>query len=133
MTSPQGLHHIEMNVQNLGKTKMFYEWLLPELGFSLFQEWEKGFSYKMESSYLVFVQTEEIYNDIPFHRKRSGLNHLAFWAKSRAQIEHLRVQLKKKNISFLYEDKFPFAGGKNHYALFFEDPDRLKIEIVATR
>ncbi|WP_416730226.1 VOC family protein [Fictibacillus sp. JL2B1089] len=133
MTSPQGLHHIEMNVQNLRKTKVFYEWLLPELGFSLFQEWEKGFSYKMESSYLVFVQTEELYNDIPFHRKRSGLNHLAFWAKSRAQIEYLRVQLKKKNISFLYEDKFPFAGGKNHYALFFEDPDRLKIEIVAPR
>ncbi|MBD7965981.1 VOC family protein [Fictibacillus norfolkensis] len=133
MTSPQGLHHIEMNVQNLRKTKEFYEWLLPELGYSLFQEWEKGFSYKMESSYLVFVQTDELYNDIPFHRKRSGLNHLAFWAKSRAQIEHLRVQLKKKNISFLYEDKFPFAGGKNHYALFFEDPDRLKIEIVAPR
>jgi catechol 2,3-dioxygenase-like lactoylglutathione lyase family enzyme len=133
MTSPQGLHHIEMNVQNLRKTKEFYEWLLPELGYSLFQEWENGFSYKMESSYLVFVQTDELYNDIPFHRKRSGLNHLAFWAKSRAQIEHLRVQLKKKNISFLYEDKFPFAGGKNHYALFFEDPDRLKIEIVAPR
>ncbi|MBN3552801.1 VOC family protein [Fictibacillus nanhaiensis] len=133
MTIPQGLHHIEINVQNLGKTKAFYGWLLPELGFSLFQEWEKGFSYKMESLYLVFVQTEDLYKDIPFHRKRSGLNHLAFWAKSRAQIEHLRVQLKKKNISFLYEDKFPFAGGENHYALFFEDPDRLKIEIVAPR
>ncbi len=133
MTLPQGLHHIEINVQNLDKTKDFYEWLLPELGFSLFQEWEKGFSYKMESLYLVFVQTENSYNDIPFHRKRPGLNHLAFWAKSRAQIEHLRVQLKKKNISFLYEDKFPFAGGENHYALFFEDPDRLKIEIVAPR
>ncbi|MED1862582.1 VOC family protein [Fictibacillus nanhaiensis] len=133
MTPQQGLHHIEINVRNLGKTKEFYEWLLPELGFFLYQEWEKGFSYKMESSYLVFVQTEELYNDIPFHRKRSGLNHLAFWAKSRAQIEHLRVQLKKKNISFLYEDKFPFAGGEHHYALFFEDPDRLKIEIVAPR
>ncbi|MQR93862.1 VOC family protein [Fictibacillus phosphorivorans] len=133
MTTSLGFHHIEINVKNLEVTKGFYDWLLPELGFFLFQKWENGFSYKIESSYLVFVQTEERYKDISFHRKRSGLNHLAFWAKSRAQIERLRVQLKKKNISFLYEDKFPFAGGENHYALFFEDPDRLKIEIVAPR
>ena len=133
MTPPQGFHHIEINVKNLKKTSEFYEWLMPELGFSLYQEWENGFSYKIESSYLVFVQTEDHYKEIPFHRKRSGLNHLAFWAKSRAQIEHLRVQLKKRNISFLYEDKFPFAGGESHYALFFEDPDRIKIEIVSPR
>lgn len=133
MTTPEGFHHIEINVQNLGETRAFYDWLMPELNFALFQQWEKGFSYKNGSAYLVFTQTEDHYKEIPFHRKRSGLNHLAFWAKSRAQIEHLRVQLKKKNISFLYEDKFPFAGGESHYALFFEDPDRIKIEIVSPR
>jgi catechol 2,3-dioxygenase-like lactoylglutathione lyase family enzyme len=133
MTAPQGSHHIEINVQDLNKTKALYSWLMPELNYSLFQEWEKGFSYKNGTAYLVFTQTEDRYREIPFHRKRSGLNHLAFWAKSRAHIEHLRVQLKKRNISFLYEDTFPFAGGENHYALFFEDPDRIKIEIVAPR
>lgn len=133
MTTPQGFHHIEINVHDLEKSRFFYDWLMPELGYTLFQRWDKGFSYKNGTAYLVFTQTEEPYKEIPFHRKRSGLNHLAFWAKSRAHIEHLRVQLKKKNISFLYEDRFPFAGGDNHYALFFEDPDRIKIEIVASR
>lgn len=31
----------------------------------------------------------------------------------------------------LYPELYPYAGGKNHYACFFEDPDRIKLEIVA--
>jgi catechol 2,3-dioxygenase-like lactoylglutathione lyase family enzyme len=133
MHTPLGFHHVEINVHDLEKTIAFYGWLLPELGFSPFQKWDKGVSYKHGSAYLVFTQTEEKYKESNFHRKHTGLNHLAFWAKSRAHIEHLRVQLKKKNVSFLYEDKFPYAVGEGYYALFFEDPDRIKIEIVSPR
>jgi catechol 2,3-dioxygenase-like lactoylglutathione lyase family enzyme len=133
MNVPQGFHHVEINVQQLERSIEFYEWLLLELGFSKFQEWDKGISYRNGSAYLVFTQTEEKYRHVPYHRKQTGLNHLAFWAKSRAQIEQLRVQLTNKSVSFLYDDRYPFAGGDGHYALFFEDPDRIKIEIVAPR
>lgn len=34
-------------------------------------------------------------------------------------------------INELYRELYPYAGGKKHYALFFEDPDRIKLEIVA--
>jgi hypothetical protein len=27
----------------------------------------------------------------------------------------------------------PFAGGASHYAVFFEDPDRIKVEVVAPK
>lgn len=131
MNSPQGLHHVEINVHSLKRSKAFYTWLLEELGYYPFQDWDKGFSYKNGSAYLVFVQTETKYMHESFHRKRSGLNHLAFWGKSRAHVEHLRVQLMEREVPFLYEDSYPFAGGEGHYALFFEDPDRIKIEIVA--
>ena len=39
---------------------------------------------------------------------------------------------RSKNTTILYEDKHPFAGGKDYYAVFFEDPDRMKIELVAS-
>jgi catechol 2,3-dioxygenase-like lactoylglutathione lyase family enzyme len=130
---PQGFHHVEINVHHLESTKAFYSWLLQELGFAIYQEWDKGISYKNGTAYLVFTQTEEKYANSLFHRKQTGLNHLAFWAKSRAQIDQLRVQLTNRNVSFLYEDKYPYAGGNEHFALFFEDPDRIKIEIVAAR
>ena len=32
----------------------------------------------------------------------------------------------------LYDDPYPFAtGGNDYYALFLEDPDRIKVEFVA--
>jgi catechol 2,3-dioxygenase-like lactoylglutathione lyase family enzyme len=133
MSTPQGLHHVEINVHDLKRTKTFYGWLMAELGFNPFQEWDEGISYKNGSAYLVFTQTETKYKEFSFHRKHTGLNHLAFWAKSRAHVEHLRVQLNKNKVPFLYDNNYPFAGGEGHFALFFEDPDRIKIEIVAPR
>ena len=36
----------------------------------------------------------------------------------------------EENVELLYDEKYSYAGGKNHYALYFEDPDRIKVEIV---
>lgn len=125
------IHHIEINVSDLKKTIEFWGWLLPELGYEKYQEWNKGISYKLLDTYLVFVQTEEKFLDIIYHRKRTGLNHIAFHAESRAMIDDLTNGLKERKIEILYEDKHPFAGGKDYYAVFFEDPDRIKVELVA--
>jgi len=127
------IHHIEINVSDLKKTTAFWSWLLlQKLGYTLFQKWESGISFKLSNTYLVFVQTEDKYLNIPYHRKQSGLNHLAFHIDTNAQVDEMTIQLKKKGISILYENKHPFAGGENHYAVFFEDPNRIKVEIVST-
>lgn len=127
------LHHVELYVSDLKKSTEFWGWLLEELGYELFQEWESGRSWKYGETYLVFVQTEEVYLDIPYHRKRTGLNHLAFHADSREQVDELTEQLKAKGVPVLYEDRHPFAGGEDYYAVFMEDPDRIKVEIVAPK
>jgi catechol 2,3-dioxygenase-like lactoylglutathione lyase family enzyme len=69
--------------------------------------------------------------DVPYHRCRVGLNHLAFHANSKEQVDDITAQLKQKGTKILYPDKHPFAGGGPHYAVYFEDPDRIKVEIVA--
>ena len=125
------VHHIEIYVSNLQNTIEFWGWLLIQLGYHKYQSWNEGISYKLGDSYLVFVQTEEEYLDIPYHRKRTGLNHLAFHVESRAMVDDFTNQLKARNVSILYADKHPFAGGKNYYAVFFEDPDRIKVELIA--
>ncbi len=128
----QGLiHHIEINVSDLNKSIDFWGWLLAELGYELYQEWDSGQSFRIGDTYIVFVQTEDKYMDIPYHRCGTGLNHLAFHAESRQQVDDLTKKLKEKDILILYQDQHPFAGGKNHYAVFFEDPDRIKVELVA--
>lgn len=125
------LHHIELYVSNLKKSVECWGWFLEELGYEPYQSWEYGRSWKKGKTYLVFVQTEERFLDIPYHRCRVGLNHLAFHASSRQQVDDMTKKLKERGMNILYEDRHPWAGGKQHYAVYFEDPDRIKVELVA--
>ncbi|WP_347860838.1 VOC family protein [Salimicrobium sp. PL1-032A] len=129
---PEGLlHHVELYVSDLEKSKDFWGWFLIELGYDLFQQWESGVSWKLGDTYLVFVQTENKYLDVPYHRCRTGLNHLAFHASSRVRVGELKKMLEKRDVPILYEKDYPYAGGNDHYAVYFEDPDRIKVEVVA--
>jgi catechol 2,3-dioxygenase-like lactoylglutathione lyase family enzyme len=125
------LHHVEIYVSNLEKSIEFWSWLLTELGYEQFQKWELGISWKYQETYLVFVQADERFLDVPYHRCRVGLNHLAFHARSRGQVDEITETLLKKEIRILYKEKHPYAGGREYYAVFFEDPDRIKVELVA--
>lgn len=125
------IHHIELYVSNLKDSANFWGWFLEKLGYERFQQWDKGQSWKIGDTYIVFVQVEERFMDIPYHRCRVGLNHLAFHARSRQQVDEMTNMLKKKGVKILYSDQYPFAGGRDYYAVYFEDPDRIKIELVA--
>lgn len=125
------LHHIELYVKDLKQSKEFWGWLLNELGYSTYQQWKDGISYKLNDTYIVFVQVEEKYIEHDYHRKHAGLNHLAFHGESKAFVDEITEKLKEKNVTILYLDKHPFAGGPDYYAVFFEDPNRIKVEICA--
>ncbi len=125
------LHHIEIYVSDIKRTVDFWGWFLEELGYTSFQAWESGQSWKIDDTYIVFVQVEDRYLDIPYHRCRVGLNHLAFHASSRQHVDKMTDELIEKGINILYPKMHPYAGGDNHYAVYFEDPDRIKVELVA--
>lgn len=126
------IHHIEIYVSDLKKTILFWEWLLTKkFTYEIYQQWDSGISFKLGETYIVFVQTEKKYLSNPYNRKNTGLNHLAFHCSSKEFVGTLTKELKEKNINILYADKHPYAGGENYYAVFFEDPDRIKVEVVA--
>lgn len=125
------IHHVEINVSDLKKTRDFWDWFLTDLNYEIYQEWEKGISWKFENTYLVFVQTEERFIQNRYHRSQTGLNHLAFFAHSKDHVDQMVSKLSARGVPLLYQDRYPFAGGKNYYALFCEDPDRIKVELVA--
>lgn len=80
--------------------------------------------------YIVFVQAETGFLTF-HHRGRVGLNHLAFHATSSYQVDVITRKLRGKGVTILYADKHPFAGGKDHYAVYFKDHNRMKIELAA--
>lgn len=124
------LHHVEIYVSDLARRRAFYEYLLPQFGYDLYQDWAKGFSMKKAEQYIVFVQTPTAFLYAGYHRCRTGLNHLAFQGGSQEDIDQLREELRDKGIRLLYDDRYPYAGGPEHYALYFEDPDGVKVEVV---
>ncbi|WP_285769286.1 VOC family protein [Peribacillus sp. SI8-4] len=125
------IHHIELYVSDLNRSIDFWGWFLEEMGYEPYQEWESGKSWRSAGMYIVFVQAKEKFLDVPYHRGRVGLNHLAFHASSRQHVDEMTMKLRERGGSVLYADKHPFAGGADHYAVYFEDPDRMKIELVA--
>lgn len=132
MTERAGvLHHVEIYVSDLDKSVEFWAWFLERLGYTPYQAWDAGRSWRLGPTYLVFVQTAEPYTDVAYHRKRTGLNHLAFHAESRAQVDAVTEELRARGVRILYENMHPYAGGRDHYAVYFEDPDRIKVELAA--
>lgn len=126
------IHHIELYVSDLKKSTAFWRWFLTEVfDYKVFQQWEQGISFIFKETYIVLVQTEKKYLEPTYHRKRIGLNHLAFHCDSRQFVDELLSKLKGKNINILYPEKHPDEND-DYYAVYFEDPDRIKIEVVAS-
>ncbi|XAT62365.1 hypothetical protein GN278_17260 [Rhodobacteraceae bacterium Araon29] len=127
------LHHIEIYVSNLEKSYAFWSDILGQIGYCATGRWEDGFTLGKDSEgYLTFIQVAEKQAAHPYHRCGVGLNHLAFRVEGQQRVDGLRQHCWAQAISCLYDDKYPFAGGKDYYALFIEDPDRIKVEFVAT-
>lgn len=125
------IHHIELYVSDLKASARFWGWFLGELGYREFQNWDSGISWKNAGFYVVLVQTEERFLTPEYHRCRVGLNHLAFHAASREQVDAMTEKLIARGCPVLYRDRHPYAGGSTHYAVYTEDPDRIKVELVA--
>jgi catechol 2,3-dioxygenase-like lactoylglutathione lyase family enzyme len=117
------IHHVELYVSNLAASIEFWGWLLAILGYDEFQAWPDGKSWIMDGTYITIVQVEEGYEEPVYHRKRVGLNHLAF-VVSAEKLKQIKAELQTKRIEILYE-KENFDD-----KVFFEDPDRIKIELA---
>lgn len=124
------IHHLEFYVRDLATSARFWGWLLARFGYQPFQEWDDGISFRTPATYLVFVAAPDATRD--HDRRQAGLNHIAFALPSTDDVDALRVDLADRGERLLYDGRYPHAGGDDHYAVFFEDPDGVKVEVVAT-
>ena len=127
------LHHIEIYVSNVRTSHTFWTALLGQIGYEESSHWDDGFTLaRGDDAYLTFVQVAEKHALRRFHRSGVGLNHLAFRVKDGEAVDRLRNYCRENGVPCLYDDRYPFAnGGNDYYALFIEDPDRIKVEFVA--
>ncbi|MBT2503878.1 VOC family protein [Curtobacterium sp. ISL-83] len=129
MTNRGALHHIELRTKDLATASEAWGWLLQELGYERYQQWAGGRSWKLGAMYLVL---ESAPRDGDHDRRLPGLSHLAFHAGSRDDVDRLWTTAPGHGWTPLYEDRWPWAGGPEHYAAFLENAERCKVELVAS-
>jgi catechol 2,3-dioxygenase-like lactoylglutathione lyase family enzyme len=124
------VYHMQLNVSR--PSIAFYKALLAYLGYTLMAEQPDIFGATNGTTDLWIVQTDPAHATRPFHRKATGLNHIAFRVDSRPDVDRFtREFLAVRSIPTLYgapRDYPEYRPG--YYAVFFEDPDRLKLEVA---
>lgn len=129
-SSRGGLHHVELWVSDLDAARREWGWLLPRLGYTLGDDWGHGFAYELGPLYLVVEAGPDVL-PAPHERRRAGLNHLAFHAGARADVDALVESCADGGWSLMFAEKHPFAGGPDHYAAYLENTSGFEVELVA--
>jgi catechol 2,3-dioxygenase-like lactoylglutathione lyase family enzyme len=123
------IHHIDLTVHDLGRSAAFYDSVLPLMGFRRGVGAPEGPIWKGAH---VELGLQAARSAAPHDRRASGLHHLAFTAPSRAAVDDVYAQLAALGVPILDPPaEYPqYAPG--YYAVFFADPDGIKLEYVHT-
>lgn len=126
-----GLHHVEIWVTDLDGASRRWGWLLGRLGWSPYQSWDHGRSWREGETYVVLAQSPALRPGTAHDRMRPGLNHLALHAADAAVVDDLVAAAGAHGWTLLFADRHPYAGGPDHYAAYLEDADGFEVEVVA--
>jgi hypothetical protein len=125
------LHHVELWVPDIDRAVAQWGWLLTRLGYQPFQEWSSGRSWRLGATYLVLEQSPAM--TVGDHeRHRPGLNHLAFHAGVREQVDALTEASLLHGWTLMFPAEHPYAGGDDHYAAYLVNTDGYEVELVAS-
>jgi len=127
-----GVHHVDLVVSSLERSLPFYSALLGPLGYHRVGEveGERGETIWYLSGPGTAIGLREAQSESQeYDRYRIGLHHLAFEAESRAEIDERAAWLATQDVEIESEpQEYTYIPG--YYAVFFYDPDGLKLEIV---
>ena len=128
-----GVHHIDLVVSSIERSLPFYTELLGPLGYHRVSEveGERGETIWYVSGPGTAVGLREALTPAagPYDRYRVGVHHLAFEAASRADVDERAEWLRERGAELESEpQEYTYMPG--YYAVFFFDPDGLKLEIV---
>jgi len=129
--APRGsLHHVELWVPDLARATAQWGWLLGQLGYTPFQDWPAGRSWQLGTTYLVIEQSPAL-TARGHDRLRPGMNHLAFQAGTRQEVDTLTAAAPAHGWTLLFPETHPHAGGPSHYAAYLANTDGFEVELVA--
>lgn len=122
-----GFGHVALTVSKFDECVEFYERLLTHLGMRRYVEALNLFAGWHADEYM-FVIAHAAPADDKFSQWRSGLHHLSFRARSRAEVDSTYELLKTIGAKIVHPaEAGPFWPG--YYSVLCEDPDGTRIEM----
>ena len=126
-------HHIDLNVSDLAASKRVYGPVLEFLGYRPVRD-DEGCEWDLaedgRGSSLGLRLCDPALRDHVHRRYAPGLHHISWRAESREDVDRLHALLLEHGIKVLDPPAhYPQYSG-DYYAVFFEDPDGMKLEFV---
>lgn len=132
------IDHIQITVKDFNQAEEFYDKLMPLLGFDINKK-SKGrvgahdfdvIEYIHENITIGINSPRELFASGDVHRRKPGsLHHLAFRATSIDEINALYPKLEAIGANVIESPKYYPQHGEKYYALYFKDPDGIKLEL----
>jgi catechol 2,3-dioxygenase-like lactoylglutathione lyase family enzyme len=128
-----GVHHVDLVVSSIERSLPFYRDLLAPLGYKGISEVEgergETIYYLWGPGTSIGVREAQTKDAGPHDRYAIGIHHLAFEATSRAAVDE-RAHWLGETGAEIESGPQEYAYDLGYYAVFFYDPDGIKLEIV---
>jgi glyoxylase I family protein len=123
------IDHLIVTVNRYEHACRFYGWLMPQLGYTDMHDYGAMRGWASNSGSFWIKQAATQFAADTFNKDRVGLCEIAFRADGRAQIDALARDLEIYGGVILDPPReYDYVPG--YYAVFFVDPDGLKLEFV---
>jgi len=128
------IHHLDLTVRDPGASRSFYAAVLGFMGYVEVADHDRGFDYDLAtpdgfaSIGIMKAGGPNAYR--PHDRYSPGLHHVAWNAGSRADVDAMHALLQEIGATVLDAPADYPRYGAGYYAVFFADPDGLKLEYV---
>ncbi|HKX87818.1 MAG TPA: VOC family protein [Sphingopyxis sp.] len=127
------VHHIDLTVTDKDRSRLFYDAVLGFFGYRRAADYDHGSDWDREGEPFHSIGIIEAHGPgaaRTHDRYAPGLHHLAWTAGSRDDVDALHDLLRSIGAAILDAPADYPRYGPTYYAVFFADPDGLKLEFV---
>lgn len=123
-----GVDHLAIRVSDFETSRRFYDRLLTFLGFV--REWEFGRTVGWNNGVTMWWIAEAEEDAKPHRTGDVGYHHYAFELGAKDQVDEVGEFLAREGVTIVDPPAAYPSYGEGYYAVFFLDPDGLKLEAM---